>query len=34
MLQRIYGVCYQNEEDLAEHLQMLEEAKEKETTEN
>ena len=29
MLQRIYGVCYQNEEDLAEHLQMLEEAKER-----
>ncbi len=29
MLQRIYGVCYQNEEDLKEHLQMLEEAKER-----
>lgn len=29
MLQRIYGVCYQNEDDLAEHLQMLEEAKER-----
>ena len=29
MLQRIYGVCYQNEADLAEHLQMLEEAKER-----
>ena len=29
MLQRIYGVCYQNEDDLKEHLQMLEEAKER-----
>ena len=29
MLQRIYGVCYQNEEDLKEHLKMLEEAKER-----
>ncbi len=29
MLQRIYGVCYQNEEDLAAHLQELEEAKER-----
>ena len=27
MLQRIYGVCYENEEDLKEHLIMLEEAK-------
>ena len=27
MLQRIYGVCYDTEEDLQEHLQMLEEAK-------
>ena len=27
MLQRIYGVCYENEEDLKEHLVMLEEAK-------
>lgn len=29
MLQRIYGVCYQNEEDLLEHLKMLEEARER-----
>ena len=29
MLQRIYGVCYQNEEDLASHLKELEEAKER-----
>lgn len=27
MLQRIYGVCYQTEEDLQTHLQLLEEAK-------
>ena len=27
MLQRIYGVCYENEEELNEHLLMLEEAK-------
>ena len=27
MLQRIYGVCYKNEEDLANHLRELEEAK-------
>ena len=27
MLQRIYGVCYENEEDLNEHLTLLEEAK-------
>ncbi len=27
MLQRVYGVCYENEEDLKEHLFMLEEAK-------
>ena len=27
MLQRIYGVCFENEEDLNEHLHMLEEAK-------
>ena len=27
MLQRIYGVCYENEADLKEHLLMLEEAK-------
>lgn len=26
MLQRIYGVCYFNEEDLEEHLKMIEEA--------
>ena len=29
MLQRVYGVCYENEEDLANHLQELEEAKER-----
>ena len=29
MLQRVYGVCYENEEDLAKHLQELEEAKER-----
>ncbi len=29
MLQRIYGVCYDNEEDLEEHLKMLEEAKQR-----
>ena len=29
MLQRIYGVCYQNEEDLEAHLKELEEAKER-----
>ena len=29
MLQRIYGVCYENEEDLLNHLQELEEAKER-----
>ena len=27
MLQRIYGVCFENEEDLNEHLNLLEEAK-------
>ena len=27
MLQRIYGVCFENEEDLQEHLNLLEEAK-------
>ena len=27
MLQRVYGVCYENEEDLQAHLFMLEEAK-------
>ena len=27
VLQRIYGVCYENEEDLLEHLKELEEAK-------
>ena len=27
MLQRIYGVCYENEEDLNEHLKEIEEAK-------
>ena len=27
MLQRIYGVCFRNEEDLQEHLYLLEEAK-------
>jgi len=29
MLQRIYGVCFENEEDLAEHLNELEEIKER-----
>ena len=29
MLQRIYGVCFETEEDLNNHLQMLEEAKER-----
>ncbi len=29
MLQRIYGVCYDNEEDLKKHLKMLEEAKQR-----
>lgn len=29
MLQRIYGVCYDTEEELQEHLKMLEEAKER-----
>lgn len=29
MLQRIYGVCYETEEDLNNHLQELEEAKER-----
>ena len=29
MLQRIYGVCYENEEDLNEYLEELEEAKER-----
>ena len=29
MLQRIYGVCFDNEEDLNKHLQELEEAKER-----
>ena len=29
MLQRIYGVCYENEEDLLEHLRQIEEAKER-----
>ena len=27
MLTRVYGVCFENEEDLAQHLNMLEEAK-------
>lgn len=27
MLQRIYGICFENEEDLNEHLNLLEEAK-------
>jgi threonyl-tRNA synthetase len=27
MLQRIYGICFDNEEDLTEHLNLLEEAK-------
>lgn len=29
MLQRIYGVCFENEEDLNEYLRLLEEAKER-----
>ena len=29
MLQRIYGVCYETEEDLNKHLEMLEEARER-----
>lgn len=29
VLQRIYGVCFQNEEDLNEHLALLEDAKER-----
>lgn len=29
MLQRIYGICFENEEDLNEHLKALEEAKER-----
>ena len=29
MLQRIYGICFENEEDLNAHLQELEEAKER-----
>ena len=29
MLQRIYGVCYENEEDLNEYMQELEEAKQR-----
>ena len=29
MLQRIYGVCYENEEDLNEHLRLIEEAKQR-----
>ncbi len=29
MLQRIYGICFFNEEDLNEHLNMLEEAKQR-----
>ncbi len=29
VLQRIYGVCYKSQEDLDEHLKMLEEAKER-----
>ena len=29
MLQRIYGVCYDTEEELQEHLRLLEEAKER-----
>ena len=27
MLQRVYGICFENEEDLSNHLEMLEEAK-------
>ena len=29
MLQRIYGICFENEHDLEEHLQFLEECKER-----
>ena len=29
VLQRVYGVCFKNEEDLAEYLRILEEAKER-----
>ena len=29
MLQRIYGICFETEEDLNEHLKLLEEAKER-----
>ena len=29
MLQRIYGICFENEEDLNQHLQLLEEMKER-----
>lgn len=29
MLQRIYGICFDNQEDLDEHLRLLEEAKER-----
>ena len=29
VLQRIYGICFQNEEDLNEHLALLEDAKER-----
>ena len=29
MLQRIYGICFENEEDLANHIQELEEAKQR-----
>ncbi len=29
MLQRIYGICFENEQDLEKHLQELEEAKER-----
>ena len=29
MLQRIYGICFDNQEDLDEHLKMLEEAKQR-----
>ena len=29
VLQRIYGICFENEDDLKEHLRLLEEAKER-----
>ena len=29
MLQRIYGICFENQEDLDEHIRILEEAKER-----